>query len=257
MRFKGFSPKQKLVLTWWMPGGRFADLEGIICDGAVRSGKTLSMGLGFFLWSMAQFDGRRFGVCGKTIASVRRNVLAELLPRLEAMGFRAREKRSENRLELRFGGHTNEYYLFGGRDELLGYGFFALLRREDGVHYLFDYLAIVPERRDSGIGTEFLLRLPREIPDAASILGEVENPDLESDPAEQAVKQRRLQFYLRSGIQETGVLSRLFGVDYRVMEFPVCRQHSPEEIQALYRDFYRSFLPKPVFDRMVRVELAP
>ena len=147
--------------------------------------------------------------------------------------------------------------LFGGRDELLGYGFFALLRREDGVHYLFDYLAIVPERRDSGIGTEFLLRLPREIPDAASILGEVENPDLESDPAERAIKLRRLQFYLRSGIQETGVLSRLFGVDYRVMEFPVCRQHSPEEIQALYRDFYRSFLPKPVFDRMVRVELAP
>ena len=35
--------------------------------------------------------------------------------------------------------------LFGGRDELLGYGFFALLRREDGVHYLPAYpvLAIV------------------------------------------------------------------------------------------------------------------
>ncbi|MBQ9268810.1 MAG: hypothetical protein IJ206_04735 [Oscillospiraceae bacterium] len=147
--------------------------------------------------------------------------------------------------------------IFDGRDELLGYGFFASLRREDGVHYLFDYLAIVPERRDTGIGTEFLLRLPREMPDAASILGEVENPNLESDPAEQTVKQRRLQFYLRSGVQDTGVLSRLFGVDYRVMEFPVRGRHSPEEIQELYRDFYRSFLPKAVFDRMVRVEIAP
>ena len=140
MNFLGFSPKQKLVLTWWMPGGRYAGYEGIICDGAVRSGKTLSMGLGFFLWSMAQFDGRRFGVCGKTIASVRRNVLSELLPRLEAMGFRAQEKRSENRLELRYGGHTNEYYLFGGRDEGSG----ALIQGITFAGILLDEVALMP-----------------------------------------------------------------------------------------------------------------
>ena len=131
MKFKGFSPKQKLTMTWWMPGGKFAKCEGIICDGAVRSGKTLSMGLGFFLWSMAMFDGRRFGVCGKTIASVRRNVLSELLPRLEAMGFR---------LELRFGGHCNEYYLFGGRDE----GSSALIQGITFAGILLDEVALMP-----------------------------------------------------------------------------------------------------------------
>ena len=140
MNFKGFSQKQRLVLTWWMPGGKFSRFEGIICDGAVRSGKTLSMGLGFFLWSMAQFDGKRFGVCGKTIASVRRNVLSELLPKLEAMGFTVQEKRSENRISLCFGGHCNEYYLFGGRDE----GSCALIQGITFAGILLDEVALMP-----------------------------------------------------------------------------------------------------------------
>ena len=63
------SPKQKTVLTWWMPGSRYASYEAIVCDGAVRSGKTMAMGMGFFLWAMTCFHGRRFGICGKTIQS--------------------------------------------------------------------------------------------------------------------------------------------------------------------------------------------
>ena len=44
-----FSEKQKLVMSWWMPGSSYEFKEAILCDGAVRSGKTLAMGLGFFL----------------------------------------------------------------------------------------------------------------------------------------------------------------------------------------------------------------
>ena len=117
MNREEFSRKQKIVLSWWMPGNRYAGREAIVCDGAVRSGKTLAMGLGFFLWAQASFDGRRFALCGKTIAALRRNVLAELLPRLEAMGAVWKEKRTENKLEMTFLGHCNEYYIFGGRDE--------------------------------------------------------------------------------------------------------------------------------------------
>ena len=72
-----FSAKQRKVLTWWC---RRSPWEAIICDGAVRSGKTFSMGLSFFLWAMACLDGRQFGLCGKTIHSLRRNLLAELVP---------------------------------------------------------------------------------------------------------------------------------------------------------------------------------
>lgn len=112
-----FSPKQKTVLTWWMPGNPHCEKDAIICDGAVRSGKTMAMGLSFFLWAQSTFDGQRFGICGKTIASLRRNVLAEVLPRLEALGATWKEKRTENLLILRLLGYENRYYIFGGRDE--------------------------------------------------------------------------------------------------------------------------------------------
>ena len=113
----GFSEKQRQVLTWWMPGNVHCGYEAIVCDGAVRSGKTLAMGLSFFLWASTCFDGMRFGVCGKTIGSLRRNVLSEVLPKLEKMGAVWKEKRSENLLTLKLLGHENQFYVIGGRDE--------------------------------------------------------------------------------------------------------------------------------------------
>ena len=93
---RAFSPKQKIVLSWWMPDSPYHQKEAIVCDGAVRSGKTLAMGLSFFLWAMCCFDKQKFGVCGKTISSLRRNVLSEILPRLAGLGANCREKRTEN-----------------------------------------------------------------------------------------------------------------------------------------------------------------
>ena len=117
MTFQKFSPKQRCVLTWWLPGSPNAGREAIVCDGAVRSGKTMAMGLSFFLWAQSCFDGKKFGICGKTIQSLRRNVLSEILPMLEALGAVWQEKRSENLLTVRFLGHENRFYIFGGRDE--------------------------------------------------------------------------------------------------------------------------------------------
>ena len=117
MTYGSFSPKQKRVLTWWIPGSVDASFDAIVCDGAVRSGKTMAMGLSFFLWAMACFDGKKFGVCGKTISSLRRNVLSEILPRLEGLGATWKEKRTENLVTVAFWGHENQFYIFGGRDE--------------------------------------------------------------------------------------------------------------------------------------------
>ena len=91
---KEFSKKQRAVLTWWVPGNPNFHKDAILCDGAVRSGKTLAMGLSFFLWAMTCFDGKKFGVCGKTIASLRRNVPSEILPRREGRGAQWKEKRA-------------------------------------------------------------------------------------------------------------------------------------------------------------------
>ena len=140
MGYDSFSPKQRRVLTWWMPGSKDSGAEAIICDGAVRSGKTLAMGLSFFLWAMTCFDGVRFGVCGKTIASLRRNVLSEMLPRLRALGMVWKERRTENLVTVTFKGHRNQFYIFGGRDESSA----SLIQGITFAGILLDEVALMP-----------------------------------------------------------------------------------------------------------------
>ena len=140
MSYAGFSPKQRRVLTWWMPGMADAGKEAIVCDGAVRSGKTMAMGLSFFIWASTCFDGQRFGVCGKTVGSLRRNVLSEILPRLKELGATWKEKRTENLIIIRFLGHENQFYTFGGRDESSA----SLIQGITFAGVLLDEVALMP-----------------------------------------------------------------------------------------------------------------
>ena len=141
MSYAAFSPKQRQVLTWWVPGNKDCKKEAIVCDGAVRSGKTMAMGLSFFLWAFACFDKQRFGICGKTISSLRRNVLAEILPKLEGLGATWKEKRTENLVIVRFLGRENRFYIFGGRDESSA----SLIQGITFAGILLDEVALMPQ----------------------------------------------------------------------------------------------------------------
>ena len=109
-----FSEQQVRVLNWWR---RKRGYDGIICDGAVRSGKTFCMSISFVMWASCTFTGNDFAFCGKTITSVRRNLVVPLMREAEKWGFRIKEYPSKNYLEIYFGGRENRFYLFGGRDE--------------------------------------------------------------------------------------------------------------------------------------------
>ena len=110
-QFKG---KQLDIINWWR---RYPDKQTIIADGAVRSGKTFAMSISYVLWSMIMFDREQFGIAGKTIGSLRRNVIRPLKQTLQQVGFSVVDRRSENMLEISLDGRTNLYYLFGGKDE--------------------------------------------------------------------------------------------------------------------------------------------
>ena len=135
-----FSPKQRRVLTWWCDGSPDGDKDGVICDGAVRSGKTLSLGLSFFLWAMTSFENRQFALCSKTVEAVRRNLLVSVLPLLGDLGFAWEEKRSRNQLTLRMGRREITFYLFGGRDE----GSAGLIQGMTLAGVLLDEVALMP-----------------------------------------------------------------------------------------------------------------
>ena len=138
MIFQKFSKRQKLTLTWWKDS-RFKDKDGIIDDGSIRSGKTVSMAIGFILWSMYSFDGQYFGISGRTIESLRRNVIVHLFTWLSGI-VDIKERRSENKLIIRCGNRVNTYYLFGGRDE----SSYTLVQGVTLAGAYFDEVALMP-----------------------------------------------------------------------------------------------------------------
>lgn len=138
MIYQNFSKRQLLTLTWWNKP-QFMDCDGIICDGSIRSGKTVSMTDGFILWSMSRFNGQSFAICGKTIESLRRNVITLMPQWLEGI-FSITERRSENKLIITSGGVTNSYYMFGGKDE----SSYTLVQGITLAGVLFDEVALMP-----------------------------------------------------------------------------------------------------------------
>ena len=134
-RIRKFSPKQLQVMKWWKQ-----DRDAIICDGAVRSGKTLCMGVAFLLWAMICFHDQQFALCGKTIGALRRNLLPGALAELRQLGATWEERRSENSITMHFGGRTNRFLLFGGRDE----GSAALIQGVTLAGLLLDEVVLMP-----------------------------------------------------------------------------------------------------------------
>lgn len=138
MIYQRLSKRQLLAMTWWRRPA-FHGLDAIICDGSVRSGKTLCMADGFLLWSMHTFDGQKFAICGKTIESLRRNVILNLQDWMGGI-LDIQEKRAENKLVITYRGKTNTYFLFGGRDE----SSYTLIQGITLAGVLLDEVALMP-----------------------------------------------------------------------------------------------------------------
>lgn len=136
------SPKQKLVLKW-AHLTKFQNRKAIICDGSVRSGKTVSMILGFVHWAMRFFDGKNFGICGKTISSTERNIILPLLNMPDITDYYSLQYiRGENkRIIIRSGSHTNTFFIFGGKDE----SSYTLVQGITLSGVLFDEVALMPK----------------------------------------------------------------------------------------------------------------
>ncbi len=137
---KPFTPKQLTALSWWSGQSRYKAQDAIICDGAVRSGKTLCLSVSFAAWAFYAFAQRDFALCGKTVTSLRRNVVVPLLNILRELGFECEEKVSKSYVDITLDGRRNRFYLFGGRDESSA----ALIQGMTLAGILFDEVALMP-----------------------------------------------------------------------------------------------------------------
>lgn len=117
MRWQPLSQKQLKLLTWWTENSPYSSYNGVIAEGSIRSGKTKTMGVSFTSWSMLHYRNMNFAICGKTIGSLRRNVITELKETITNQGYKVLDRATENKLIISKGNTQNIYYLFGGRDE--------------------------------------------------------------------------------------------------------------------------------------------
>ncbi|HID0769560.1 TPA: PBSX family phage terminase large subunit [Clostridium botulinum] len=140
-KFKPFSKKQRKVLNWWTESSPVKDADGIIADGAIRSGKTVSMSLSFVMWAMENFDSQNFAMCGKTVGSFRRNVWFWLKIMLLSRGYRYKDHKTENYIEISKNEKTNFFYIFGGKDEASQ----DLIQGITLAGIFFDEVALMPE----------------------------------------------------------------------------------------------------------------
>lgn len=140
MIFQKFSDRQKLAMLWWNYP-RFRDRDALIADGSIRSGKTVCMTIGFILWSMATFDNQMFGICGKTVESLRRNIIMNLRGWIPE-DFCITEKRSEHKVIISdCTGRKNTYFIFGGKDE----SSYTLIQGITLAGILLDEVALMPK----------------------------------------------------------------------------------------------------------------
>lgn len=115
--------------------------DALICDGAIRSGKTSIMMWAFVKWAMDNFSGQRFGVCGRTVDSCTKNIIVPFTAMsLAKKKYIIRWRRGDKVMEVRRGGVTNYFEVFGGKDEAS----YALIQGRTLAGVLLDEVVLMP-----------------------------------------------------------------------------------------------------------------
>lgn len=133
-----YSENQYKTLCWWKVFSPYKDKKGIICDGAIRSGKTFSMSISFILWAFSNPNLKNFAICGKSLSAIRRNVLIPVTSMLEPRY--SFNEVDENKIVVTFRDVEKTFYLLDGRSTLTPD--FVLNLNLDGV--FFDEVVLLP-----------------------------------------------------------------------------------------------------------------
>lgn len=140
MKIEQLSQKQKCVLRF-AHSKKYRGYDALICDGAVRSGKTAVMTIAFIHWAMRFFDKAYFAICSKTIASAERNIITPMQQMSDITAFFAVDYNpSKHTLCVKGNGKENYFYVFGGKDK----GSDALIQGLTLNGVLFDEVALQP-----------------------------------------------------------------------------------------------------------------
>lgn len=130
------SPKQMKILAF-----SYSSYDAIICNGAIRSGKTSILTVAFIDWAMREFSGQRFGICGNTVGSATQNIIMPYtLMAYARQRYVIKWRKSDKILEISRGPVKNYFEVFGGKDE----SSYKLIQGRTLAGVLLDEVVLMP-----------------------------------------------------------------------------------------------------------------
>lgn len=135
------------------------------------------------------------------------------------------------------------YEMFGMWEEnvLLAYGFVAMDASKK--HLLMDYFAVNKDYRGKGYGQYFLAHLWKIYPKTEGMFFEVEDVEEAENGQEKILRERRIHFYEKAGLQLYPVHAKVYEAYYQLMFFPrVGKMPEIEEIVEGYKALYQMMI---------------
>ena len=146
---------------------------------------------------------------------------------------------------------SETYDVLGVYDDGMLMGYAAVYHPPKGRVYLLDYLAVEPDVRGRGLGTEILKLLQMHYKDCADcLIIECERP--KAAPDEQLAR-RRIRFYERAGAVLTNTRFWLFRVEYSILVLPCTQVEEDRNWADEMLSLYRQMLAPEVFAQNVRL----
>ena len=133
----GISDKQRKILAF-----PFTKYDALICDGAIRSGKTTFMTIAFIDDAMRRYNNKVFGICGKTVETTIKNIITPYISlSYSQKKYGLKWKKQEKILVVSCGDVKNYFEVFGGKDE----SSFMYVQGRTFAGVFFDETALLPK----------------------------------------------------------------------------------------------------------------
>ncbi|MCL1665909.1 GNAT family N-acetyltransferase [Elizabethkingia ursingii] len=118
---------------------------------------------------------------------------------------------------------------------------------------LLDYFAVTQEAgRGGGIGSIFLQKLAQSVK-AKGFIIECEAPEKAINEEERLIREKRIAFYERNGVEMTAVTAEVVGVDFRLLYMPIEAGVESIDIETDFLSIYHNLDPKEFYRKFVKI----
>ena len=137
--------------------------------------------------------------------------------------------------------------------QVIAYAAFIVDDTKNSV--LLDYFAVDKNQRGSGVGSLFLSQLTEYWTEKSGIIIECEAPDSAQTDSEKTICNRRIDFYIRGGAENTSVRWRMFGGEYKVLWLPINTNLARPDVACDLAGLYSLSLLPPLRPLFIRKKL--